>query len=285
LPYVTGVALEIAAQAGVPVRIAHSHNDHTRDEAGASWLRQLYVQTMKRRIARYATAGFACSARAACSMFGADWAKDERFRVLYYGVDFAPFRQAADLTARAELGLPAEAFVLGHVGRFVEQKNHMFLLEIAAEVARRLPDMHLLLLGEGPMRDSIRAHVERLGLTDRIVFAGGDRPDVPRLMQSVMDVFVLPSLFEGLGLVLVEAQAAGLPCVISDVVPKEADILPLHVCRLPLAESASVWADAILRVHQETSGIPPEDALQQAEASDFNLCRSVQSLESIYDNQ
>lgn len=281
LPYVTGVALRIAAQEGVEQRIGHCHNDHARDEEGASFLRQKYLRLMKGWIDRYATNGLGCSARAVRSMFGPDWKKDPRCRVLNYGLDFAPFHIQHDPAARQELGLAPDAFVIGHIGRFVEQKNHPFLFDIAREVARHAPETRLLLLGDGPLRAEMEKLALEKGIADNVLFAGV-RPDIPRLLTSVVDVFALPSLFEGLGLVLIEAQAAGRPCVFSEVVPEEADVIPSLIRRLPLDQSAVEWAQAILKFRKTDAPVTQEAALAQIEASAFNLCASVKALENIY---
>src|ERR1035437_350756 len=107
-------------------------------------------------------------------------------------------------------GLAESDFVIGHVGRFVPLKNHDLLLRIHAEMLRLRPDARLLLIGRGPLENDIRETANRMGITDHLRFAG-DRPDVARLMLGAMDVFVMPSLFEGVGLAAVESQAAGLP--------------------------------------------------------------------------
>jgi len=221
----SGHVLRLAHQAGVPVRIAHSHNDTSALQAKARLLRRSYLALMKRWIARHATVGLAASRRAVADLFGRDWESDPRWRILYYGVDFTPFHADVDPAAvRAELGIPMDAFVVGHVGRFAEQKNHALLVDIATEATKWEPRTPVLLVGDGPLRPDIERQVAQAGLAERVIFAG-IRPDVPRIMLGAMDLFLFPSLFEGLPLALVEAQAAGLPCVFSDVVSEEADVV------------------------------------------------------------
>lgn len=281
LPYVTGAALRIAAQEGVPQRIGHCHNDHARDEEGASYLRKQYLACMKTWIARYATIGLGCSARAVASMFGPNWQNDPRCHVLNYGLDFSPFHISPEATVRAELGIASDTFVIGHIGRFVEQKNHPFLLEILAEVVKRKPNSCLLLLGEGPLRSQMAEKAAHMGLNDKVIFAGV-RPDVPRLLTSVVDIFALPSHFEGLGLVLVEAQAAGCYCVYSDVIPEEADVVPTMVRRLSLSRPATEWAQTLIELQNAPARITRQAALANVESSAFNLCASVKTLEQFY---
>lgn len=278
----SGYVLRIAKQAGVPLCIAHSHNDTSAQEAKAGLYRQLYRRLTQSWISRYANVGLGCSNFAAADLFGSKWESDRRWQILYYGIDLTPFREAIDKEAiRRELGIPSDAFVIGHVGRFVEQKNHEFLIEIAAEVAQREPKMHLLLLGEGELRSQISRKVEQIGLSDRVTFAG-TRPDIPHLMRGAIDVFLFPSLHEGLGLVLVEAQAAGLLCIISDVVPPEADLVKSLVQRLSLSQPASEWAKVLLTHRDAKFSIAQSDALAVVETSRFNINVSVKDLENIF---
>jgi glycosyltransferase involved in cell wall biosynthesis len=237
---------------------------------------------MKRWIARHASAGLATSRQAASALFGAAWETDPRWRLLYCGIDLEPFRASADrVGVRAELGIPAGAFVVGHVGRFYEQKNHAFLVDIAAEIAKREPNMRLLLLGDGPLRSVIEQRVADMGMTDKVIFTGG-RSDVPRLMLGAMDVFVFPSFYEGLGLAGVEAQAAGLPIVLSDVVPKEMDVVRPLIRRLSLSQSASVWAEATMAVRSVTNRGNRVDALTLLEQSPLDIRPSVMDLVDLY---
>jgi glycosyltransferase involved in cell wall biosynthesis len=281
----SGYVLLLAKQAGISVRIAHSHNDNSSAEAKAGFYRRLYLTLTEWWIARYATLGFGCSRKAVADLFSPSWESDPRWQLLYYGIDLNPLRDRIDPVAlRSELGIPSEAFVIGHVGRLVKQKNHLFLLEIAAEVAKHEPKMRLLLVGEGSLRANIDQKVLQLGLSEIVIFAGV-RPDVPHIMRGVMDVFLFPSLHEGLGLVLIEAQAAGLPCIFSNVVPEEADAIKPLVQRISLSQPVSEWVQVVLRQREMRSTITPSDALALVETSPFNIETSVKQLESIYQAQ
>lgn len=278
----SGYVIRLAKQAGVPVRIAHSHLDSFPVDAAAGISRRLYLRFMKYWINRDATAGLACSRMAAAALFGPNWQSDSRWRLLFCGIDLAPFKTREEpATLRAGLGIPADAYVIGHVGRFVDQKNHVFLVHVAREVANRDPRARFLLVGDGPLRPAIEKQVAQAGLADRVIFTGA-RPDVPRLMLGAMDIFLFPSLFEGLGLVLIEAQASGLPCIISDVVPEEADVVPGLVRRLSLSQPAAVWAEAVLAARDKAVTIPQAQALALVEESPFNILYSVRELEKIY---
>ncbi|MHB1035279.1 MAG: glycosyltransferase [Pirellulales bacterium] len=276
----SGYTLGLAERAGVPVRIAQSHNDTTGVEADCGLLRRLYLSWMRRLVVRHSTVRIGVSRRAAAALFGPSWRDDAGCRLLYYGIDFAPFRRQVDAVAiRRELGIPGDALVLGHVGRFFEQKNHAFLVDVFAEVAKQEPRARLLLVGEGPLRPRIESRIAALGLKDRVVLTGS-RPDVDRLMLGAMDVFLFPSLWEGLGLVYVEAQAAGLPCVIADVVPEEADVVAPLVRRMSVDESAASWAEAVLE--SRFRKMAPRESLAALEDGRFDIRKSVKQLEAIY---
>lgn len=241
----SGLVLRVAHAEGVRMRIAHSHNDTSSVQSRSSLARRVYPLLARRWIHRHATDGFAVSRMAARDLFGRNWERDRRWRVMPIGIDVESFDVRCDSAeVRAELGIPANAFVIGHIGRFEEQKNHSLLVEIIACAARRDPNVWALLVGEGPLREQVERKARRLGVDNRIVFAGA-RADVPRLMLGAMDVFVFPSLFEGLGLALIEAQAAGIPSIVSDKVPPESRIVEPLVEVVSVLDPAEVWAEAI----------------------------------------
>jgi glycosyltransferase involved in cell wall biosynthesis len=281
LHFYGGNVLRLAHKAGVPVRIAHSHCDVSSAEARGGVLRRGYRGLMRHWVRRHATAGLAASRLAAADLFGPAWESDPRWRIFYCGIDLSPFHEADAAALRPNLGQPEGAFVIGHVGRFAEQKNHAFLVEIAAEVAHRDPQMHLLLVGEGELRAAVEEQVRRAGLAGRVTFAGA-RPDVPRLMLHAMDVFVLPSLYEGLPVVGLEAQAAGLPLVTSDAVTPEVARVPHLVRRLPLSAPASAWADAVLAARDGRRDAARREALAIMAGGPFDIRASVRELERLY---
>lgn len=277
----SGLVLREAYRQGVPVRIAHSHLDSRVVDDSAALARRVYLKLMKRWIHQYATVGLAASALAASSLYGAKWRQDPRWQVLHCGIDLTAFssRVQASTAIRAELGLDADTFVIGHVGRFDTQKNHAFLVEIAAAVMAISPTARLLLVGDGGLRPDIERKARHLGVADKIVMAGV-RPDVARLMTGAMDCFVLPSRYEGLPLVLLEAQAAGLPCVVADAVSEEATVIPELVDRLNLGQPVGRWCEAIL----DTRGrkLPPSLAVSRLADSSFSIAASTVQLLKIY---
>ena len=278
----SGYVLRLARQEGIPIRISHSHTVTSRSDEKAGAARRIYLSAMKRWIDKHSTLGLAASRKAASALFGPGWQTDPRWRVLYYGVDPEPFQATVDPVAvRAELGIPKDAFVVGHVGSFREPKNHTFLVRVAAEVAKREPNMRLLLIGDGPLYPTIEQQVTDLGIADKVVFAGL-RADIPRLMLGAMDVFVFPSVYEGLGLVGVEAQVAGLPVILSDTIPEDIEVIHSLIRRLSLSQPVSRWAEAIMEAHGATNKANRPDTLGLLEQSRFNIWRTVKELEGCY---
>ena len=280
----SGYVLYLAKQAGVAVRIAHSHNDTSVIDAKAKLYRHLYLALTKWLINRYSTLGLSASRQVARVLFNTDEKTDPRWQILYCGIDLKPFYNPVDSVAvRAEFGIPPDAFVVGHVGRFEEQKNHNFLIEIATEIAKREPKMHLLLVGDGSLRSEIQQKVINNHLANCVTFTGL-RSDIPQLMLGAMDMFLLPSTHEALGLVLIEAQAAGVPCVFSDVIPEEANAVKPLVRQVSLSKSASDWAEAAISAKSSALAITKANTLTILENSPFNISVSVQKLTEVYEN-
>lgn len=193
--------------------------------------------------------------------------------VLNNGIDFSRFEKTEPREKiRAELGIPQNAFVIGHVGRFNVQKNHEFLVRIFAEICKRNPNTYLLLIGKGSLRGQIEEQLKQLGLEDRYQILS-DRMDIPDLMNC-MDKFVFPSRYEGLGIVLIEAQKVGLECVISQTVP-DAAIVSNLVEKIELCEPVEVWAEKILSFHVEE--------IRYHKIEEWDMERVVCRLEEMYD--
>ena len=278
----SGYTLWLAKRAGIPVRIVHSHDGASPSDCSPNLIRRAYLSIARRLISKYATIRLAASGKAAEAMFGPAWRCDSLCKLLYYGIDLDPFRADRDCSLRATLQLPPDAFVIGNVGRLVEQKNHRFLLEIARSVADAVSKTRLLLIGDGPLRATIQRQAAEIGIADRVVFTGL-RSDVPRLLHSAVDVFVMPSLHEGLPLALLEAQAAGLPCFVADSVPDEADVVPQLVTRLQLSQSASTWARFVVASRNHAPPVTQDEALAAMEASPFSIGTASAELTQLYE--
>lgn len=285
--HVSGLVLQVARAEGVPVRIAHSHNDRRGAYTEAGILKRAYFAYTRGLIFRHATAGLACSTSAAEWLFGPNWTSDPRWRVLRYGLDLAPFAATVDRRQRrAELGLSDQDIVFGHVGNFRPQKNHAFLVRIAAETVRMQPRARFVLIGcdmddAAGLRSAIQQQATAAGLGEKVLFLG-ERSDVPELMLGVMDAFVMPSLYEGLPIAALEAQAAGLRCVISDVVTREVEVVPGLVRFLGLEESPSRWAEALLQAAAEGAGPARDEARARVRESWLNIRSGVARLEALY---
>jgi Glycosyltransferase len=235
----SGWVLRAARRAGVPVRIAHSHNTQSEGNAFA----KLYKWASGRLIEPNATDRFACSRAAADWLFGV---RSAEAKIVRNAIDCTAFAHHPEVrrAVRAELGLKPGQLAVCHVGRFSPQKNHAFLIELFGHLAAERPDAVLLLVGDGPLRADIVRSIEGAALEDRVRLLGV-RDDIPRLLAA-MDVMVFPSLHEGLPVTLIEAQCAGLPCVVSDRVTEEADLGIGLVARIPLEAPAKSWIAAIL---------------------------------------
>ena len=192
------------------------------------------------------TTKLAPSQLAADFMFG----EKSDVKLLHNGVDLDSFRYNLQdrLAIREEFGLK-DKFVVGHVGRFHAQKNHGYLLEVFNKIHKQREEAVLLLVGTGPIEKQIRERVCTLGLQDYVVFTG-QRFDIPALL-SAMDVFVFPSLYEGMPNTVIEAQATGLPCIIADTITSEANLTGL-VHYLSLYDDADQWADNIFAAYSNT---------------------------------
>jgi glycosyltransferase involved in cell wall biosynthesis len=228
--------LLIARAAGCKRVIAHAHN------TGAVGLHKRILHYINRIFIPYlATDLFSCSAAASRFMFG----KDKNAALVRNAIDVKRFSYnlLSRTKVRDELGIDDDASVIGHVGRFAEQKNHPFLIEVFRSIAQKDESAKLLLAGSGHAEPKIRGIVDRYGLADRVIFYGTSQ-NVHEL-YSAMDAFLFPSLFEGLGIVCIEAQCCGLCVVASDVIPKNIDIAELVKWRR-LSDPPECWADAVI---------------------------------------
>lgn len=236
---------------GVKTRIIHAHVTDVRPD-----FKGLVERLMMFPLRFCADYYFACSDAAARFCFGKNITKKKNYKLIKNGIDAVLFKFSPEIREkkRAETGLSGK-FVIGHIGRFEAEKNHGFLLKAFFELQKKDESAHLLLIGSGSLRDVILTQIDSLGLTDKVTILD-NRTDINELMQA-MDVFVLPSLHEGLPVVGVEAQAAGLKCFISDAVTTETDITGL-VSFLPINDPG-LWADEINKAkgytRTDTSGL------------------------------
>jgi glycosyltransferase involved in cell wall biosynthesis len=282
-PQHSGLILLAAYHAGVPIRIAHSHSD-VRAIPTLRPLSRFYMTVSNMLVPRFATCGVADSRSAAEFLFGLKWHADQRWTVLPLGIDFTPFTAANSRAQfRAEHSIPQDAFVVVHVGRFSPEKNHDLILRTMSQAIRRDPAIMLILVGDGPLRPRIDQTIEAYQLRANVTILAPP-VDVPRVLCAA-DAFLFPSLFEGFGLALVEAQAAGLRCLASNHIPAEADVVPSLVKRLDAEASADIWAEAVLQCKRTQPNITKEHALAQVQRSPYNIIDSATQLRSLYARQ
>lgn len=241
--------LKAAKKAGIACRITHSHLSDLGIDIKLPF--RLYARlAMKDNPSSY----FACSKKAGEWLFGKRISSTGKVVVLNNAVDVKQFAFNSAIRDEIRAELAAEdRLVIGHIGRFNQQKNHDFLIDVFKAVHEREPSSLLVLAGEGHLQPLIEAKINRLGLSEHVRLLGV-RNDVSNLLQGI-DIFLFPSLFEGLPVVLVEAQAAGLSCVVSDTITSETDITG-RLQFISLKQKADYWAEQIMstpREHADTS--------------------------------
>lgn len=238
-------ALELLAAwlGGASTRVFRSSNSNTASKSKKQSLLHKICCFMPHY---FANVRIAPSTEAAEFMFGKYCIKKGRAKIINNGVDLSVYRydESSRIDIRRELGIPDSALLVGHIGRFNQQKNHIFLLEIFKSILSTNKNAFLLLVGKGELETSIRENVAKMGLEEHIIFTG-IRSDIPSILSAI-DVFVMPSFYEGMPNTVIEAQATGLPCVIADTITKEANITGL-VNYMPLG-CANSWAEKVLSV-------------------------------------
>ena len=275
----TGYLAKLAAQARVPTRIAHLHS--TRDGHPNTLGRRAYRWLMRRYIWKYCTHAIGCSSAAADYVLSPGWRRHSRFTVLPCGIDTSIFGQPHDRVALgAALDVPPDRMVIGHVGSFREVKNHAFMVRVMQALLRKDAKVHMVFVGDGPLRAEIQAQVQAAGQAEHFTFAGL-RGDVPVLMENVFDLFLMPSFYEGLPVVTTEAQCAGLPCLLSDVITREATVINDLVHWQALDAGAEVWADQVLEILRQPH-YDPQEALVAVRQSPFNIETGVRLLCELY---
>ena len=260
------IDMHIAKIAGASIRIAHSHNSTCNHK--------LIHSILKKPLNNNITHAFACSNLAG------DWLYNKQYTVLNNGIEIDKFLFNTTIRNeyRKRLGIERK-FVVGHIGHFSYQKNHEFLLDVFYEIHKIIPNSELILIGDGNLRESIEEKIKKLDLKEFIQILG-KRNDVENIIQA-MDVFVLPSRFEGLPVVLVETQASGLYCVASDAITKESNITR-RVEYIDLKKGPKYWADRVIKYNFDYKR---DDVLDLILNSKFNIKNETKKLEEFYLSQ
>lgn len=264
-----GLNLLLAKQAGISKRVAHSHA--TTDGKGNNIAINTIRKIFQRMLLKNATNYLACSYEAGIGLYG----EDHPFIFVPNGIDLESYENIPQSKEeiRNELNIPQNALVIGNIGRFEEQKNHDVLIDIFEEIVKKRSNSHLILIGEGSLEDRIKDKVINLDLQSKVSFLGL-RDDIPQLLKA-MDVFLMPSLYEGLPISAVEAQAAGLKIVLSTEVSKET-ALSENVHFVSLKEKPNSWATLILN---EPFGNKPTEKLFL-----YDMKKTANQLEKVYLN-
>ena len=263
-----------AKMGGAKIRIAANHSTaNMRYEFKKSIVKYLIRPSAKWMATDYA----ACSRYAGAWCFGRNALKKKKIKIIHNAIDLDEFKfnkETRDKVRKNEGW--GDAFVIGHAGRFIEQKNHKFIVDIFNEVLKKHPNSLLVLAGDGDLLKNTKAQVRSLGIEKNVRFLG-TRFDMNELMQG-MDLFLFPSLYEGLGNVITESQAVGLRSVVSNVVPKEVRMTGL-VKFMSLKDSAKKWADVILKY---ANGYERKDTHESLIRSGYEIKRAAKNLEKYY---
>lgn len=280
--YLSGLVLPVARAAGVRIRIGHVHATRFAFQALRPAIRHLAGRLLRRL---HVLDGGICvgASAAALDAYLGPLKHRPRHRVCTCGIPMANYRTAVRADRRAirqSLNWPEGAKVILHVGRHTETKNLFFLLEVFAAIHWSGSSALCALAGSGPLTAGLEERAREFGLAKRVIFLG-NRDDVPELMRGA-DLLVFPSLFEGLGLAVVEAQAVGLRSLISDVIPPEVEVAKGCVDRLPLSVPTDAWAGRAV----EIMGQPPPDpetCLSAVGESPYNIENSAEALMAVYE--
>ena len=273
-------ALKAAKKHGIKALIAHSHNTDQLDNPKGlkDHLHKCYLIYEKHLLRRYAEYFVACSPEAGKWLFGDKICNSEKYLLLKNSIDSSAysFDEETRNEVRKELGHEGRKVII-HVGQFRTQKNHGKVIEVFNELHKRDDSFALVLVGTGEEQDNIKSKVEELGIKEDVLFLG-NRNDIPELLMSA-DVFLFPSLYEGLGIALLEAQAADLICVVSDTIPELA-VLTEKVRSVNLTESASVWGDIVEEMMGKYTVRRDRSELFTEKGYDINA--QIKVLESFY---
>lgn len=272
-------ALRVAKKLGIPMRIAHSHGSSLGNS-------QFFLNSLHKIsrliISRYATHCLACSTEAGINLYGKFVNRlKSKFSLVHDGIDTEHYRYDSEARehTRKQLGISDDQILLGCIARYDPMKRQDFVVDVLRECCRVSPTkFHLLLIGDGGTKPKIEQQVKEYGLEQNVTFIPNTFK-VPSYL-SAMDVMVFPSVREGLGLVLVEAQCSGLPCITTDQIPKEAKLTENFVM-LPIGAAASLWKDTIISMADEHS-LQRHEAYQIIQQQGYDISYSVNQLQMLY---
>lgn len=266
--------LRIAKKAGVPIRIAHSHSTSNKKE----WKRNLIKNILRPFSKVYANVFFGCSQLSGKWLFGNKAFLNGNIKIINNAIDLEKFKFNKEKRneIRKEIGLDEDTILIGHIGRFVTQKNHEFLIDVFDEIHRRKQNSKLILIGQGNLKEKIKQKIKELGIEKYVIFTG--QINNVSDYYNAMDIFVLPSLYEGLPVVGIEAQANGLLCEFSTDMTKETKVLSTTRF-ISLKETAKKWAEIIL---EDYKNFKRKDSFDEMTKNNFNIKEEAKRLEKYY---
>jgi glycosyltransferase involved in cell wall biosynthesis len=239
-----GLAVLAAYLCKVKIRISHSHT--TADEH-SSIIKKLYIEFMRTLISIFSTNLAACSESAANYLFGSNISSNKKYTYLPNYIEYSRFLESNNFNyIKDELNIKEHEKIIGHIGRFIDAKNHDFLVEVIGSMIKKDDNIRGILVGDGVLKTEIELKVKKMGIENKICFLGL-RKDIPEILNC-MDLFIFPSIYEGLGLAMLEAQAAGLPCLVSEAIQPEADLGIDLIKRLNISDGIDKWADEALHM-------------------------------------
>ena len=271
-----GFSLLAAKLARIDKRIVHSHT--------ANWntLNSIYMKVLKLLIKFNANMYCACGQESAISAFGKKFCYKKQIKILTNSIDVEKYIDVDEeevKTIRKKLNIGNTTKIIGHVGRIDREKNHKFIIKIAQKLIENNEDFLIVLVGAGPMLDEIRLEVKKLNLSNNVKFLGV-RKDI-NLLMNLFDVFILPSIYEGLPLVTVEAQAAGKRCIVSEAVSNEIDMGLNLVKQLPInEESLELWKKEVMMIKE--SNLDKKEVLSKLTLRGYNVKTNINKLYKLY---
>lgn len=273
IPVMAFIYMKMAKKYEIPVRILHAHNARGSDR----WYKRIRNRCFYFIGVKASNQYAACSKKAAEFLFGRKTVKQNKVKLIKNAIVIEEFSYSEKERNRIRKEYQLEnKFVIGHVGRFSPQKNHMFLIKVFAEYQKKHNNAVLLLIGEGKEKETVKRQVEKEHIKDEVLFLKATK-EVSSFYQA-MDVFLLPSKFEGLPIVCIEAQAAGLLCLVSDKVDKEVILTPNIEC-LSIEHGTKIWTEALKRTEE---GKERQRTLESLKEKGYDIKIEVKHLERFY---
>lgn len=272
-----GIAVIAGYICGIKVRISHAH---TTAQNSSNIIKKVYICLMQIIIKVFSTDYLACSIKSGRYLFGKRIIKNNKLKIIPNYVEYSEIINYNNTDKiRMELGIREGEILIGHIGRFVIPKNHKFLVNLLPYILKINDKVRLILVGDGYLRSEVEGMCKELGITDKVYFLGV-RSDIKVIINN-LDLFIFPSIYEGLGLVLLEAQAGGIPCLVSEAIQPEADLGIGLVKQIKLDDGIDKWADEALKLIGKKNN--NKEAIEEAfKAKGYEIEDIVNTLLDVY---